>query len=338
MRADRLISILLLLQNHRRLTAKELAEMLEVSERTIFRDMDALSAAGIPVYAERGSAGGWTLPEGYKTNLTGMKSDEIVSLLLSKPVALLKELGMSEHFEAAFQKLLAATPSSVRKNAELVRERILFDGAGWHQSQEAFVYLPIIQDAVWEERLLQIQYQKEDSIIERVVLPLGIVAKRNIWYMVALTAQTSDSYRTYRISRLINAVLLEENFKRPASFQLETYWEQSIQQFKQTLPRYEATLIIDEKLLEQIGQDRYIKILHSQQLNHSKRLQLVAQFHTIEAASASILSYGSLAEVLEPAELRELVSKTIEKMSAIYLVSPDHAQNKQPSNQHIRQD
>ncbi len=127
-----MLSILLLLQTNGRMTSRQLAEKLEVSERTIFRDMESLSMAGVPVFAERGSSGGWHLSEGYRTNLTGLKKDEIQSLLLMNPTGVLKDLGLDQDFDQAFLKLLAALPPSIRSDAEYVRQRIHIDGAGWH--------------------------------------------------------------------------------------------------------------------------------------------------------------------------------------------------------------
>lgn len=316
LRADRLLSILLLLQNHGRMTSRELAEKLEVSERTIFRDMEALSAAGIPVYAERGSGGGWALTEGYQTKLTGMKPEEIYSLLLSHPSSLLDDLGIKENFEAAWQKLLAASPAVIRKNAEIVRQRIHIDGAGWHQSQESFEHLSTVQEAVWEERKLHLQYRRQDESVERIVHPLGIVAKRNVWYLVAAV---DGDMRTYRISRLVSARMLEERFERPAGFDLEAYWEQSTEQFKMRLPRYPARMRVNEKLRSRIGQERYANIMSSTHAGEaSEWLELDIEFQTLESACEIILSYGPLVEVLAPAELRTKVMDEVKAITSIY--------------------
>ncbi|MFS0728269.1 helix-turn-helix transcriptional regulator [Paenibacillus sp. 1P07SE] len=316
MRADRLLTILLLLQNRGRMTSRELADKLEVSERTIFRDMEALSAAGIPVYAERGSAGGWMLSEGYRTNLTGMKTEEILSLLLTNPSNLLDDLGIKEHFDAALQKLLAASPSAIKKNAEMVRQRMLVDGAGWHQSKESFEHLSTVQEAVWEERQLNIQYRRDEETVERIVNPLGIVAKRNVWYLIA---ESSGDLRTYRISRLMGARMLEATFERPADFDLEQYWEQSTQQFKQNLPRYPARLRAHRKLHSRIGQERYAKIIGIGEAGQdSEWSELDVEFQTLGSACEIILSYGSLVEVLTPEELRAKVVSELTATAFIY--------------------
>src|SRR5438128_12227933 len=187
MRADRLLSVLLLLQVHRRLTARELAKRLEVSERTIHRDMEALSAAGFPVFAERGSGGGWMLVEGYRTNLTGLNAVEVQALFVTKPLRLLADLGLDKASDAALIKLSAALPSAHRPGAENARQRIHIDVTGWNRPDEAARFLPLLQEAVWQERRLRFTYQRGGGCdaVQRVADPLGLVAKGSIWYLVA---------------------------------------------------------------------------------------------------------------------------------------------------------
>ena len=160
MRADRLLSILLLLQVQRRITAGELAKRLEVSERTIHRDMDALSGAGVPVFAERGNGGGWSLMEAYRTNLTGLNHSEIQTLFLTKPPQLLTDLGLHQASEGALIKLLAALPSMSRRDAEYARQRIHIDTAGWRNSPEDVSSLQALQEAIWQEREIQFIYER----------------------------------------------------------------------------------------------------------------------------------------------------------------------------------
>src|SRR5215831_17768904 len=186
MRADRLISIMLLLQVRRQITARELARRLEVSERTIHRDMEALGMAGVPVVAERGTGGGWSLLEGYRTNLTGLTGTEMQALLLAKPSPLLADLGLRQAAEVALLKLLAALPAMSRRAAEYARQRLHVDGAGWHEAAEAVPFLLPIQEAIWQERKLRLTYQRGDgATVERLVDPLGLVAKGGVWYLAA---------------------------------------------------------------------------------------------------------------------------------------------------------
>lgn len=313
-KADRLLSILLILQNNGKMTSRSLAEQLEVSERTINRDMEALSAAGIPIYAERGLHGGWRLSDQYQTKLTGMKKEELMSLLLSNQDHLLGDLGIRQHYESAFQKLLASSPDSIRKDAEVVRSRIHIDGAGWSPAQDSISCLSTVQDAVWSERKLAIQYQREDKIVERVIRPLGLIAKRNVWYVAA---ETDGEMRTYRISRLLDAKMLEDSFERPADFNLANYWETSMNEFKQSLPRYPATLYIEESRLSRLERERYVKIIN-QTTYKTNWLKADVQFDTLESACEIILSHGPSIRVHSPVELRERVIAQAKKIMEQY--------------------
>src|SRR5262249_4628511 len=239
MRADRLLSILLLLQVHRRMTARTLAARLEVSERTIHRDMMALSGAGVPVIAERGTGGGWRLLEEDRTNLTGLNEAEVQALFLAKPPRLLADLGLDKAAEAAVIKLLAAIPATARQGAEEVRQRIHVDVPGWRREEEAIPYLPILQEAIWQERRLRFTYGYEGGgiSIERVADPLGLVAKGSVWYVVAAV---EGELRTFRVSRVRGATLLDEPCRRPPNFDLAAYWERSTAEFAASFPRYPA--------------------------------------------------------------------------------------------------
>jgi len=218
MRADRLISILLLLQVHRRITARELAQRLEVSERTILRDMDALGGSGVPVVAERGAGGGWSLVDGYQTRITGLNAAEIQSLFLARPPRLMADLGLHQSSEAALLKLEAALPATARQQAEFARRRILIDTRGWRDPAESVACLPLVLDALWQECRLRFLYAREAcDPAERSGDPLGLVAKGSVWYLVA---QVEGETRTYRVSRMREAEALDEPAVRPADFDL----------------------------------------------------------------------------------------------------------------------
>jgi predicted DNA-binding transcriptional regulator YafY len=276
--------------------------------------MGALSIAGIPVFAERGSNGGWVLSEGYRTNVTGMKTEEILSLFLSNTSHLLGDLGIRNHFEVALQKLLAASPSMIRRNAEAVRQRIHIDGAGWHQANESIPYLSIVQEAVWEERELYMQYRRENDIIERIVQPLGLVAKLNIWYFIA---EVNGEMRTYRVSRLQSARMLETSFQRPPDFHLAQFWEQSTERFKLNLPRYYAQVRMSETLLPRMAQVRYAQVLRTQPAKNGW-VEADIEFQTLESASEIILAFGPLVEVLVPTELRASVISQARAIVSMY--------------------
>ncbi|SDE96673.1 Predicted DNA-binding transcriptional regulator YafY, contains an HTH and WYL domains [Fontibacillus panacisegetis] len=314
MRADRLLSILLLLQNNRKMSSRQLAEKLEVSERTIFRDIESLCSAGIPIHAERGSQGGWVLAESYRTNLTGMSEHEISSLLISNYSSLLDDLGIQKHFDSAYQKLLSSTPDVIRRDADITRQRIHIDGVGWHKSEEAFPWLSTVQEAVWSGQKLEVVYKKDDAAVTRIVHPLGLVAKRNVWYMVA---ESEGNPRTYRISRIIEARLLNETFERPDHFNLAQFWEQSTLEFKSNLPKYPARVRLTEARLIRLKQERYVKILHTKQ-DSPGFVVADLEFHTLESAGEILLSCGRDAQVLTPFELREHIIAEAAAICSLY--------------------
>ena len=186
MRADRLLSIVLLLQAHKQMTSRDLASRLEVSERTIHRDMDALSGAGIPVVAARGSGGGWSLLGEYRTDLTGLTETEIQSLFVTKPAKLLADLRLEKAADGALLKLLACLPATFRQGVDRARQRIHVDVSGWSRREEAVPFLPILQEALWLERYVQITYERGEhgEQVQRVIAPFGLVAKGSVWYLL----------------------------------------------------------------------------------------------------------------------------------------------------------
>src|SRR5215213_1562185 len=234
--------ILLLLQVNRRMTAGALAARLEVSPRTVHRDMEALSMAGVPVYAERGSGGGWVLPDSFRTEVTGLTEAEIQALFVSTPSRLLADLGLEKASDAALVKVLAALPSVGRRDAEHMRQRIHVDGAGWHQAADEVPTLPTLQEAVWLEQKVRISYRRNDGeTVERVVDPLGLVAKGRLWYLVASVA---GEPRTYRVSRMQAVEILAEPAERPPEFDLAAFWAASSAELVTNLPRYPITVRI----------------------------------------------------------------------------------------------
>jgi predicted DNA-binding transcriptional regulator YafY len=321
MRADRLLSILLLLQMHRLMTARDLAQRLEVSERTIHRDMEALGAAGIPVYAERGARGGWGLLEGYQTHLTGLQPNEIRTLFLTGPARVLSDLGLRQAGGAALIKLLAALPVTHRRDAEQVRQRIHVDVAGWHPSEENLASLPTLQAAIWQERKLLLTYQRdEDSAVERLVDPLGLVAKGSVWYLVAAV---ETEMRTYRVSRIRSATVTEHPCTRPPAFDLATYWEESKNRFVTRLPRYPVLVRAEAGILSQMRHaGRYSRVERVDPGDVDGWSRVALRFETEDDACAFILGFGPRIEVEEPAELRAKVRDLAEGVVALYGKQP----------------
>ena len=306
MRADRLFSIVLLLQSHRNLTARDLAARLEVSERTIHRDMEALSGAGIPVIAERGAGGGWSLLGEYRTNLTGLNEAEIRSLFAIKPSRLLADLKMEKAAEAAFLKLRAALPPSYRQGAEYARQRIYVDVGGWNRSEEPVPRLHLLQEGIWQERKLKMKYERGGcEPVERLVDPLGLVAKGAVWYFVAAV---EGNVRSYRVSRVLKVELTDMPSIRPLDFDLALFWEQSAENFRSQLPRYQAIVRVRPEILPRMPYaGRFARVEQVFEPEADGWVRVSMRFDVEEMACEYALGFGSQLEVLEPASLRSKV-------------------------------
>lgn len=320
MRADRLISILLLLQANEQMTARDLATRLEVSERTIQRDMEALSIAGIPVTSERGSSGGWRLLDQYRADLTGLTQAEIQSLFLTKPTRLLADLGLRQAAEGALIKLFAALPALYHRDAEFFRQRIHIDGLGWERtSKENMTFLPTLQEGLWQDRQLLLTYRRNDEVlVERTVSPLGLVAKNNTWYLVAAV---ETELRTYRVSRLQNVVILDQTAVRPEGFNLAAYWDQSTSEFRANLPRYPVTVRVSPEIAGRMPiSGRYARVekaeIDAPDAEGWVRMKLLCE--TDWEACEYLLSFGANVEVLEPVELRALIVQAARDVLTFY--------------------
>lgn len=317
MRADRLLSIMLLLQTYRRMTAHDLADRLEVSERTIHRDMESLSVAGVPVVAERGAGGGWSLMGEYRTNLTGLNEAEIQALFLARSPRLLDDLGLGRAAEAAFIKLFAAVPTATRHDAESASQRIYVDVTGWNRSEESVPLLPLLQVAVWQNRAVRFKYQRgDDCDVERVVDPLGLVAKGSVWYMVAAI---DGDIRNYRVSRMLEAEMTDQTFVRPESFDLVTHWHQSAVEFKSRFPRYPVTARVHPEAVNRlyiIGRFSRVESVDPPDEDGWRQVSICFQFE--DDACECLLGFGDQIEVLEPRELRQKICNRAERVVEFY--------------------
>jgi predicted DNA-binding transcriptional regulator YafY len=317
MRADRLLSILMLLQVHARLTTRELAERLEVSERTIHRDMDALSSAGVPVVAERGKGGGWGLVEPYQTTLTGLNLSEIQALFMLQPTHLLADLGWGQAFEAALLKLLAALPTANRQQAELVSQRIHVDPRGWQHWDEEMSAFPVLQAAIWQERQVLLNYERgTGQPVERLVNPLGLVAKGSVWYLVAAVG---EEIRSYRISRVRHAVMMDTPCDRPAEFNLADYWQRSMVEFKAALPYYGVTVRVAPEAMPWLRYAGYFsRIEQVYPPDPDGWIPIAMRFDVEQSACAYVLGFGAQMEVIAPVELRDRVVQAAKEAIALH--------------------
>jgi predicted DNA-binding transcriptional regulator YafY len=289
------------------MTSRDLASRLEVSERTIHRDMEALSGAGIPVIAARGLGGGWSLLGEYRTNLTGLNEAEIQSLFLTKPAKLLADLHLEKAADGALLKLLASLPSSYRRGAERAQQRIHVDVSGWSRREEAVPWLPVLQEAVWLERKLKITYNRGENCepVERLLSPLGLVAKGSVWY---LAASVDGSVRSYRVSRISHAGIIDEPAPIPSDFNLAEYWEQSASTFKSNVPNYLATFWVSPSVLLRLPfAGRFARVNETEETDARGWKKVHVGFDVEEMACEYAVSFGPNLEVISPPALREKV-------------------------------
>lgn len=307
MRADRLFSIVLLLQSKRQMTARDLATRLEVSERTIHRDMEALSGAGIPVTAARGLGGGWSLLGEYRTTLTGLTETEIQSLFVTKPAKLLADLHLEKAADGALLKLLASLPAAFRQGAERARQRIHVDVSGWSKREEAVPLLPVLQEALWLERKLMISYERGVNCesVQRVLTPYGLVAKGSVWYLVG---SVDGSVRSYRVSRISQVEVLDEHAPIPDEFNLADYWTQSSTTFKKSVPNYFATFWVRPSVVPRLHfAGRFARVNELDETDARGWRKVEVGFDVEEMACEYAVSFGPNLEVISPTTLREKV-------------------------------
>jgi len=310
MRASRLLSILLSLQARGRLTAAEMAEELEVSERTIYRDIDQLSAAGIPVVADRGRIGGFKLTQGFRTQLTGLTESEAETLFLAGLPGPAAELGLADHMAVARTKLMAALPAGAR--AERVAGRFHLDAAGWFRATDAVPLLPTIARAVWNARYLRFRYGQAKDAEVRKVGPLGLVLKAGVWYLVA---QKGSAFRTYRVGRITEAEVLDETYARPAKFDLAGWWARSSREYEESAYRETVTVRLSPRgrlLLDMLGP--YVLAAAAKTASEPDQRGWITCTIPLESADYGIrelMRLGVDAEVVSPEPLRIQMAQTL---------------------------
>lgn len=291
------------------MTARELATELEVSIRTIYRDVDSLSEAGVPLYGDRGPTGGYQLIDGYRTRLTGLTMDEAGAVFLAGMPGPAADLGLGAVLATAQLKLLAALPAELRARAGRIRERFHLDAPGWFRSADATPQLATVADAVWNQRRLRVRYGRPTVEPERLLDPLGVVLKSGVWYLVALRG---GEPRTYRVSRIEAAEALDERFERPAEFDLAAYWGSSTKAYEREIPRVVAVLRVDPGQLDLLATlvggatvDEAERLPNDNDPDRWLRLRLAIEWP--RDAAERLVGMGGRAEVIEPAELRRKV-------------------------------
>jgi len=319
MRADRLLSLMMLLQTRRQMTAEELADELEVSKRTIYRDIDALSVAGVPVYANGGPGGGYALLDSYRTTLTGLNEAEIRALFLLTIPGPLSDLGVSQQLKAAILKLTSSFTGDHYEQANYLRQRLHLDAASWFQTAEPVPHLKTAQEAVWQDRQLVLSYRRRnDTVSERTISPYGLVAKASIWYLVAATDQ---GMRVYRVSRIESVQKTQTHFARPQDFDLPKFWTDWVISYKASLPKYPVTLRVGPDLipvLPYILGDNVRSLIEQAQPDSEGWRVIDYTFERIEEAQTYVLGMGASVDVIAPEELRASVLKLATDVLAHY--------------------
>jgi predicted DNA-binding transcriptional regulator YafY len=332
MQASRLLSILMLLQSRGRMSGFALARSLEVSVRTVYRDIDSLSAAGVPVYGDRGRSGGYQLREGWRTQLTGLTSGEARALLMTGLPGPAKALGLGEAAASAHLKLLAALPADWRSDAERVGARFHLDPVDWFRGVAPADHLRLVAEGVWGEQRLRMRYESWTKVSDRVVDPLGLVLKGGVWYLVARHGREA---RTYRVAAIERAELLDERFTRPPKFDLSTFWGESTRRFEQGVYRDFATLRVSAHGLNRLrgfgpivaqAADRT-----AQPVGRDGWRQVTVPIESVEHASREMLRLGDQAVVLEPAALRDALCATARTMLAAYAANQPRQRSRRRS-------
>ncbi|GAA4915229.1 helix-turn-helix transcriptional regulator [Streptomyces coeruleoprunus] len=323
MRADRLLSLLLLLQNRGRMTASELAAELEVSVRTVYRDVEALNASGVPVRTDRGPAGGYRLMDGYRTRLTGLTDAEAGALFLAGAPGPARDLGFGAVLATAQLKVQAALPADLAERTRRVQDRFHLDAPAWFRDADPVEHLAQVAQAVWEQRVLRVHYRRWRGDVHRELRPLGIVLKGGIWYVVA---RAGEDVRTYRVSRFLAVDITDEAFERPAAFDLAAYWEESSRRLEGALHQGTARLRISpraQRLLPmQFGAAGTRALADAGPPDQEGWVHVEMPVEAQAVAVGDLLRLGVEAEVLDPPELRQAIADAVAVLAHRYAAAP----------------
>lgn len=345
MRADRLLALLLLLQTHGKLTTRELAERLEVSSRTVIRDLEALSVAGLPVYSERGPDGGWRLMEDFRSRLGMMRLHEIKSLFIVPSDTIMRQLGLPAREDEVRTKLLHALPSPMKREAEQFLDKIYIDTGTWApsvESEEQAERFALVYEAVWQELQLHMEYEKADgSRIQRSVAPLGLVAKGNTWYLVASSGK--EQLRSYRLSRMLSVQVSPDAIVRPAEFSLREYWHRSKSEFVQGIPVYEAEVLAHRSILGRLTfTGKFVKHIHLHEesggegvADENSWTRVSLRFNDEEEIVEYVMGFGERMKLVQPAHLIDTIMARAQAILKLY-GSSDNACQAEETRQSVQ--
>jgi predicted DNA-binding transcriptional regulator YafY len=321
--ASRLLSILLTLQARGRATAAELARTFEVSVRTIYRDIDELSAAGVPVYAEKGRYGGFRLLDGYRTRLTGLDRPEAEALFLAGLPGAAAQLGLGEALASMRLKLLAALPEAARADAERIAGRFHLDPVAWFRRPEEQAVLPDVALAVWQGRRVRMRYDSWNGEVERDVLPLGVVLKAGAWYMVARAPRREgrDQPRTYRVASILSLAVGEPDPEPREPFDLAAHWAAFSAGYEARMQAERARVRVSPDGVRRLCR---LSAAMAEALDAAGPpdaagwREAMIPIESVAHAVTELLPIGARLEVLEPPALRAAMAEAAQAMSALY--------------------
>ena len=300
------------------MSARLLADSLEVSVRTIYRDIDALSAAGVPVYAENGRQGGFALRDGYRTRLTGLDRPEAESLFLAGVPMAAEQLGLKPALARTRLKLLAALPAAAQLDAQRVAAKFLLDPVAWFQRPDALQLLPELAAAVWSGRMLQLRYSSWKSVVDRRVAPLGLVLKAGLWYLVAMAGKQA---RTYRVASIERLMVEDTPGDIPADFELQQYWSAASRDYEARLQTGSARVQARPAALKALARMSHAMaqaVSVAGPLNHTGWHELSIPIESVDIAVGDLLRLGPEVQALEPPELLAAISTSLAALQALY--------------------
>ncbi|TVZ99458.1 transcriptional regulator [Streptomyces sp. BK340] len=322
MRAARLIKMVLLLQSRPSMTAAELARELEVSERTVTRDAQALSEAGVPVYADRGRAGGYRLIGGYRTRLTGLARSEAEALFLSGVPGALREMGLDDVASAARLKVSAALLPSLRDAPDSAAQRFHLDAPAWFREPATPALLPVVAEAVWDDRRIGAVYRRGETVVERDLEPYGLVLKAGVWYLCARVGD-GGAFRTYRIDRFDAVEVRDEHFDRDPEFGLPRYWAEQAERFARSILRAEVVVRLSPDGVRRLPYA--VDPLSAREAlagaggpDAEGWVTVTVPVESEEVAHTQLTALGPEAEVLAPGSLRDRFAADAARLAARY--------------------
>ena len=315
MKADRLISILMLLKVHKQLTAKDLAKRLEVSVRTIYRDIESLSSLGIPIFTDRGTNGGIKLLGDYQTSLSGLNKDELYSLFIPTGDKVLDDLGIGKLKDSTMIKLLGDSSTYQINEIKNIQDYIFIDMYTWGENplKVDTAILSILKEGIWNSKVLNIAYKKINETKNVLLNPLGLVCKRGIWYLIG---ENNDIIKTYKVSNIESALLTDILFDRPKDFNLEKYWKSSTSNFKSSIPKHTFTFKVNPSIVNHIKSRQFISI--SNIVVEDDNIYMDIDFDAVFQGIEFAFGYGKDIEIIYPIDARTEIKKRSSEIIKLY--------------------